>query len=100
LKELIAQEDTAKQNFEGLVAAKEKEIAAATHAIEDKTKRVGETAISIVMMKEDLDDTKNALTEDTQFLADLNTNCQTKEKDWAGICKQRQEEQIAIAETI
>merc|ERR1719162_1579682 len=55
LAELIAQEDQAKRDFEGLVAAKEKEIAAATHAIEDKTKRVGEVAIDIVMMKEDLD---------------------------------------------
>merc|ERR1719299_150961 len=38
LAEVIAQEETAKKDFEGLVAAKEKEIAAATKAIEDKTK--------------------------------------------------------------
>merc|ERR1719301_428178 len=64
LKELIQQEEQAKKDFEGLVAAKEKEIAAATTAIEEKTKRVGETAIEIVMMKEDLDDTKQSLLED------------------------------------
>jgi septal ring factor EnvC (AmiA/AmiB activator) len=100
LAEVIAQEDKAKQDFEGLVAAKEKEIAAATKAIEDKTKRVGEVAIDIVMMKEDLDDTSTALMEDQQFLADLKKNCDTKEKEWAEICKMRQMELIAIADTI
>merc|ERR1719191_2224112 len=100
LAELIAQEEEAKKNFEELVAAKEKEIAAATHAIEDKTKRVGEVAIDIVMMKEDLDDTQEALMEDRQFLADLEKNCKTKEKEWAETCKMRQMELVAIADTI
>jgi len=100
LKELIAQEDQAKKDFEGLVAAKEKEIAAATHAIEEKTKRVGEVAIDIVMMKEDLDDTQQALMEDRNFLADLQKNCATKEKEWEETCKQRQLELVAIADTV
>merc|ERR1712182_171131 len=80
LAEVLAAEETAKADFEELVAAKEKEIAAATKAIEEKTKRVGEVAIDIVMMKEDLDDTQKALMEDNQFLADLSKNCATKEK--------------------
>merc|ERR1719327_2450069 len=100
LAEVIAAEDKAKQDFEGLVGAKEKEIAAATKAIEEKTKRTGETAVHIVMLKEDLDDTQEALMEDKQFLADLQKNCATKEKEWAEICKTRQEELIAIADTI
>merc|ERR1719265_1969683 len=100
LEELIATEDKAKADFEGLVAAKEKEIAAATKAVEEKTKRVGEVAIDIVMMKEDLDDTKEALMGDRQFLADLEKNCATKEKEWAEICKMRQMELVAIADTI
>merc|ERR1719428_1248525 len=100
LAEVIAAEDKAKQDFEGLVAAKEKEIAAATQAIEEKTKRTGETAVHIVMLKEDMDDTQEALMEDKQFLADLQKNCATKEKEWAEICKTRQEELIAIADTI
>merc|ERR1719506_872679 len=37
-------EDTAISEFEGLIAAKEKEIQAATEAIEAKTQRAGETA--------------------------------------------------------
>jgi len=100
LAEVIASEDKAKKDFEGLVAAKEKEIAAATKAIEEKVKRSGETAIEIVMMKEDLDDTQKSLAEDQAFLADLKKNCETKKKEWDEICKTRQEELIAIADTI
>merc|ERR1719389_1557792 len=100
LAEVLANEDAAKSDFEGLVAAKEKEIAAATKAIEEKVKRSGETAIEIVMLKEDLDDTTTSLAEDKKFLADLEKNCETKKKEWDVICKTRQEELIAIADTI
>jgi len=100
LEALIATEEQAKQDFEGLVGAKEKEIAADTKAIEEKTKRVGEVGIDLVMMKEDLDDTQQALGEDQSFLADLGKNCETKKKDWEEICKQRQMELVAIADTI
>merc|ERR1719420_1637112 len=100
LAEVIAQEDKAKSDFESLVGAKEKEIAAATKAIEEKTKRTGETAVEIVNLKEDLEDTRESLAEDQKFLADLGANCAQKEKDWAEICKTRQEELLALADTI
>merc|ERR1719486_348840 len=74
LAEVIAAEETAKADFEGLVAAKEKEIAAATKAIEEKTKRTGEVAVEIVNLKEDLDDTVESLAEDKKMLADLEKN--------------------------
>merc|ERR1719313_850878 len=100
LEEVIAAEEAAKQDFEGLVAAKEKEIASATKAIEEKTKRTGEVAVEIVNLKEDLDDTTESLAEAKKFLADLEKNCETKKKEWAEICKMRQEELIALADTI
>jgi len=100
LEELIAQEDTAKQNFEGMKAAKEKEIAAATQAIEEKTKRTGETAIQIVQLKEDLEDTTEDLGKDEKFIADLDKTCAAKAKEWEEIKKTRQEELVAIAETV
>merc|ERR1719174_1576431 len=100
LSEVLATEDKAKADFEGLVAAKEKQIAEATKAIEEKTKRTGEVAVEIVNLKEDLDDTTESLAEDQKFLADLEKNCAAKEKEWAEICKMRQEELIAIADTI
>jgi chromosome segregation ATPase len=100
LAELIAQEDSAKQDFEGMMAAKEKEIAAATQAIEEKVKRTGEVGVEIVQLKEDLEDTQEDLAKDTKFLADLEKNCDTKKKEWDEIKKTRQEELIAIADTI
>merc|ERR1719235_2013475 len=100
LAEIIAQEDAAKKDFEDTVGAKEKEIAEATKAIEEKTKRTGEVAVEIVNLKEDLDDTTESLAEDKKFLADLEKNCATKEKEWAEICKMRQEELVALADTI
>jgi len=98
--ETVAEEEKAKQDFEALVSSKEKQIAQATKAIEEKIKRVGEVGITIVNLKEDLDDTVESLAEDEQFLLDLEKNCETKKKEWAEICKMRQEELIALADTI
>jgi len=100
LAEVKAQEDAAQQDFEGMKAAKEKEIAAATQAIEEKTKRTGEVAVEIVNLKEDLEDTQEDLAKDKKFLADLEKNCEIKAKEWAEIKKMRSEELIAIADTI
>ena len=44
LKEAEEEEASSVQDFEALTAAKNKEIAAATSAIEDKTERVGKVA--------------------------------------------------------
>merc|ERR1719281_2440868 len=100
LAELKAQEATAAQDFEGMKSAKEKEIAAATQAIEEKTKRTGEVAVEIVNLKEDLEDTQDDLEKDKKFLADLEKNCALKAKEWEEIKKMRKEELIAIADTI
>jgi hypothetical protein len=99
-KELVAQEETAKKNYEALMAAKQKEVDAAIAAIESKIKRIGELGIEIVNLKEDLDDTSAAFMEDTKFLADLKKNCATKEKEWAERQKTRSDELLAIADTI
>merc|ERR550514_847701 len=100
LAEVVAEEDKAKQDFDAAMGAKGKQIAEATKAIEEKTKRSGEVAVAIVNLEEDLEDTQESLAEDTKFLADLVANCATKEKEWAEICKMRQEELIALADTI
>merc|ERR1719316_2248879 len=100
LAEVIAQEESAKSDFEALVAAKEKEIEAATKAIEEKIKRGGEVAVELVNLKEDLDDTVESLAEDKKFLADLDKNCEIKKKEQEARQKTRKEELIAIADTI
>merc|ERR1719265_2414761 len=51
-------------------------------------------------MKNELEDTIEDLGEDTKFLADLKKNCEIKAKEWEGICKSRQDELVALSETI
>merc|ERR1719321_549294 len=99
-KEAEETEAAAVQDFEGLVAAKKKEIAAATSAIEDKTERVGAVAVDIVNAKQDLKDTQESLEEDTQYLADLKKSCAEQAELYDVIKKTRSEELTAIGATI
>jgi len=98
--EAKAAEDAAIKAFEELVAAKTKEINALTAAIETKTSRVGDLSVEIVQMKNDLSDTEEALLEDKKFLGDLEKNCATKSAEWETIVSTRNEELLAIADTI
>merc|ERR1719333_503523 len=100
IADLVAQEEAAKKAYDELMAAKQKEVDSLTKAIEDKTKRLGEVGIELVDLKEDLDDTTTALAEDKKFLADLDKNCEAKAKEWELRCKTRQEELLALADTI
>jgi len=93
-------EEAAITAFDGLVAAKTKEINALTHGIETKMARTGELAVEIVQMKNDLTDTQQALEQDTAFLADMEKNCAKKSSEWDAIVKTRSEEAVALAETI
>jgi len=85
LAEMKAEEASAQQDFEGMKAAKEKEIAELTTAIEEKTKRVGEVAVEIVNLKEDLEDTQEDLAKDKKFLVDMEKSCVIKAKEWEEI---------------
>merc|ERR1719276_276081 len=100
LAESTASETAAKETYDQLMAAKTKEVAALTKAIEQKTVRVGQLGIEIVQMKDDLSDTEEALYEDKKFLSGLDENCATKEKEWAVVVKMRNEELLALADTI
>jgi len=50
--------------------------------------------------KNDLEDTKEGLGEDQQFLADLDGNCEQKKADWNIYKKIQGEELLALADTI
>merc|ERR1719253_1467950 len=82
------------------MAAKTKEINALTKEVETKTARVGELGVELVGQKEDLDDTSKQLVEDEEFLKNLETDCKTKDEEWADRQKIRAEEVLAIADTI
>merc|ERR1719450_1969534 len=100
LAEATSTEKAAIKAFNELMAAKEKEVAALTKAIEEKMVRLGKLQVEIVEMKEDLDDTQKALAEDKKFLADLNKNCKTKAAEHEENMKLRSEELLALADTI
>jgi len=100
----IASQDAAEaaaiKAYDALMAAKTKEVNALTKAIEEKMTRVGELAVEIVQMKNDLGDTAEALAEDKKFLADMEKNCAAKQGEWDVIVKTRNEELLALADTI
>merc|ERR1719191_2665297 len=100
LGDITKDEDTAIAEFESLVAAKEKEIAAATEAIEMKTEKNGEMAVKIVNLKNDLEDAQESLGEDQKFLAELKKGCATAGADYDSRVKARAEELVAVQETI
>merc|ERR1719191_2626894 len=100
LAEATAEENKAIANFDELVAAKEKEIEAATKAVEDKLTRIGDLGVKIAATMEDLDDTQKAMVEDKKFLEELKKGCATKEGEWDARCKVRTEELLALADTI
>eukprot|EP00746_Dinoflagellata_sp_MGD_P000288 gnl/MRDRNA2_/MRDRNA2_100510_c0_seq1.p1 gnl/MRDRNA2_/MRDRNA2_100510_c0~~gnl/MRDRNA2_/MRDRNA2_100510_c0_seq1.p1 ORF type:complete len:769 (-),score=251.18 gnl/MRDRNA2_/MRDRNA2_100510_c0_seq1:91-2397(-) len=100
LKDAEADEKEAAANFENLRAAKSKEIAAATKAVEEKTARSGEVAVAEVQNKADLENTQNALEEDTKMKGNLAKTCATKTKEFEERSKTRAQEIQAISETI
>merc|ERR1719352_1420773 len=95
-----AAEEAAIKSYDTLMSAKTKEVNALTKAIEEKMTRSGELAVAIVQMKNDLGDTAEALIEDKKFLADLEKNCAKKTAEWEVIVKTRNEELLALADTI
>jgi len=100
LKEVMDAEAAAIKAYEELMAAKKKEVAALTKAIEEKLVRVGEIGVKIATMKNDLEDTQETLAEDTKYLADLGKTCDSKTKEWDLRCKTRSEELLALSDTI
>eukprot|EP00971_Amphidinium_carterae_P187253 3716654-Amphidinium_carterae.2 len=93
-------EEEAIAAFEELKAAKEAQIAALTKAIEEKSERLGKISVEIVNMKEDIEDTTDALADDKEFFANLNKTCATKTGEWEARSKTRTEELLALVETI
>merc|ERR1719464_515774 len=86
--------------YQGLMKAKAKEVAALTAKIETKTQQIGDLGVSLVRMKEDLDDTQQTLAQDKTFLAELEKSCSTKTAEWEERSKTRAEELVALADTI
>merc|ERR1719253_1951365 len=63
LKEAVADEEKAVARFADLKASKAKEIEMATEAVETKTGRSGEVAVSVVQTKDAIEDTESELAD-------------------------------------
>jgi len=100
LADMTAEEEGSVKTFDALVAAKTKEVEALNQEIETKLTRVGELSVEIVQMKNDLSDTGAQLIDDTKFLKDLKKDCGTKAAEYGEIVKTRQQELLALADTI
>jgi hypothetical protein len=96
----ISDEEKAASGFTELSNAKKAEISAASSAIETKTQRSGQLAVSVVTTADDIEDTTKELDDLQSFLANLASQCATKKKEWAERCQVRAEEVAAISEAI
>ena len=95
-----AEENSAIATYDALMASKKKEVEALTKEIEVKLMRVGELSVEIVQMKNDLTDTQEQLMEDKKFLANMEKDCAAKSGEYEIVVKTRQEELLALADTI
>merc|ERR1719217_728265 len=82
------------------MASKKKEIEALTKSIESKTMRIGELGVKLAQMANDLEDTQEGLAEDKKFYANLDSNCKTKQAEWAAYKEMEAKELVALADTI
>merc|ERR1719163_1425344 len=96
----VGDEEAAAAAFEELAAAKKDEIAAASEAIESKTVRSGDLAVSVTTTADDIEDTTAEMKETEAFLANLASQCALKKKEWAARQQMRAEEISAISEAI
>merc|ERR1719159_877536 len=100
LEDTIADETKAVAGYADLKGSKEQEVEMATEAIETKTARAGELAVSVVQTKDAVEDTAAEAADTEKFIAQLESQCATKEKEWAERCKMRTMEVEAISEAI
>jgi len=100
LGETLEAEKSAAAGFAELKAAKQKEIAATTAAIESLTQRSGALAVSIVQNKNSAEDAEEEGADAIKFLANLKKNCATKEEEYSLRVATRNQEVEAIGQAI
>merc|ERR1719436_1287183 len=100
LAAIMAAEEKGVYVYGELIKAKTAEVNSLTEAIEAKTKKIGDLGVAIVQLKDDIDDTSDALAEDKVFLKELSKGCDTKAAEWEERKRTRAAELLALAETI
>merc|ERR1719329_1519254 len=94
------QELNAEVSFQKLKSAKVSEIMAAGQSLEEKTAELSDPHRRVAQAKEDTELTNDQIANDTKFLKDLVKRCATADEEYAARQKTRNEEMLAISETI
>merc|ERR1740117_1221778 len=94
------QELNAEISFQKLKSAKVSEIMAAGQSLEEKTAELADTHQRVAQAKEDTELTNDQIANDTKFLKDLDERCAKADEEYAARQKTRNEEMMAISETI
>merc|ERR1719158_1886176 len=100
LESATSEEELAIQQFLELKKAKTSEVAAAKDMIETKTVELAKAKEINAHGKEDLADTRAQLSADNEFLSNLNLKCDNAEKEYNDRTKVRNQELVAVADTI
>jgi len=94
-------EETENQRaYEDLKEAKENEIAAGKKQIDTKTQELASADEKNAQAKEDLEDTKNTLSADEEFLMMLKEKCSVTDEEWEERQKTRQTEMGACSKAL
>jgi len=86
--------------YEDVKAAKEEEIAAGQAQIDTKTQELADTDEKLAQSKQDIDDTKNSLAADEEFLMMLKEKCQMTDQEWEERQNTRQLEMAAVSKAL
>jgi len=87
-------------SFQKLQATKGGEIQAASGTMEVKSEQLADSTQKVAQAKVDVEDTRKALAADEQFLVDLEDRCKNADAEYATRQQTRQDEILAISETI
>merc|ERR1719235_2472127 len=93
-------EEEAVAQFIAVKKAKTEEVKAAEDLIATKTVEMADAKEINAHGKEDLADTRAQLSADNEFLSNLNLKCDNADKEYNDRVKVRNEELVAVAETI
>jgi len=94
------EEMSAREAFAQLKAAKQAEIAAGQTSVDSKTAELADTDEKNAQAKQDIEDTRDALSADNRFLMDLKEKCRVTDAEWEERSKTRGEEIQAVSEAI
>eukprot|EP00747_Dinoflagellata_sp_TGD_P157034 gnl/TRDRNA2_/TRDRNA2_177711_c3_seq3.p1 gnl/TRDRNA2_/TRDRNA2_177711_c3~~gnl/TRDRNA2_/TRDRNA2_177711_c3_seq3.p1 ORF type:complete len:717 (+),score=251.89 gnl/TRDRNA2_/TRDRNA2_177711_c3_seq3:97-2151(+) len=98
----VSQKDemTNQKAYEDLKAAKEEEITSGQQMLDEKTQELATTDEKNAESKEDIEDTKNTLSADEQFLMTLKEQCSMMDAEWNERVKTRNLEMEACSKAL